>query len=125
MLWSLIKALLDLGEEYSKKVVIGGLISSETMAISAKNCEKCTDRILSLLSMYQYTWDPDYLEEAWEYPCDCKERWKELMEMRDVDLPDRILRYYEEIALELFGRDWWNENKGWIEREVYEFERVG
>jgi radical SAM enzyme (TIGR01210 family) len=125
MLWSLIKVLLDLGEGYSKKVVIGGLISSETMAISAKNCEKCTDRILSLLSMYQYTWDPDYLEEAWEYPCDCKERWEELMEMRDVDLPDRILRYYEEIALELFGRDWWNENKGWVEREVYEFERVG
>ncbi len=119
MLWSLIKVLLDLEDKYRKRVVIGGLISSETMEIPARNCDKCTDYILSLLTMYQYTWDLDYLEEAWEHECECKERWRELMgERHDSPLRERILYYYKIVALELFGRGWWEENSRWVEDEV-------
>jgi len=122
MLWSLIKLLLDLDTESLSRTVIGGLTSSETMLLSAKNCDKCTDRVTSLLNMYQYTLDRNYLEEAFEIDCECKSRWEALLHEEAPPLKERVIQYYEYIARNIFSDRWWEENKKWIISEVDEYE---
>jgi len=119
MLWTLLEVLMRLDKKYLDKVLVAGFVSNETLLKPAENCPHCTNPILSKLRMFQYTRDESFLREAYEYQCSCKEMWKRRMGEKEENLfPERILRYYKFIALNLFGREWLSEREKEIERYV-------
>jgi radical SAM enzyme (TIGR01210 family) len=125
MLWSLLEVLRRLDSSYRKRVVLAGFLSNETLLKTAENCSKCTNYIMSKIKMFQYTRDENFLKEAWDHECDCKEEWRRRMEEDKGDLLDRIIFGYKYISEQILGKRWWEENRKWVEKEVEEVINTG
>jgi radical SAM enzyme (TIGR01210 family) len=110
--WSGLKVLQSIKPEYRKLCTLSGLYSGVTIHQTAFNCPRCTNAIIAGMQRFSTRPDPAILDELEQYACNCRAEWRSAIEDRAVHLPERLPNYYERIALEMFGDEWWS-----VERE--------
>jgi len=109
--WSVIRILLSVRPEWRTRIGLFGFDSAVTIELPAANCTVCSPHIRSLLQAFCYTRDSHFLQQAEEYPCQCRSAWLEEMRPPEVPLRDRVAQYYEQLGRGVLGDVWWLENQ--------------
>lgn len=77
-------------------------------------CDKCYSELILLLEEYARGSDRiETVKKLNSFECECRNEFYNFLEKskNSSEWTDRINRKYEDIALELFGEDWWGQNK--------------
>jgi len=116
--WSGLKVLQSVRPEYRRRCTLSGLYSGIEIKETAYNCPECTKELISGLQIFSTRPDIAILDKLEQYPCHCKEEWKQVLNEKDPDLPNRLPVQYEKIARGLFGDTWWQQSKDAVLTEL-------
>ncbi len=121
-LWTLISIVAQLPSEIRNRTNIFGFDSAVPIVHAMSSCPSCERNLREMLAGWCYTGDFRFIQEANEYPCTCKQTWKANMDQSTKDLPitERVRGYYEILALEVYGENWWQENSIQVMRQLNE-----
>ncbi len=121
-LWSLVEVLSRLGEESMSKVNIAWYKQwfYDSVIKTPITCEKCSKDVIAHLDEFYGTRSFSIVEELSVYPCDCKKRWRESLDVPTKPLPERVIESYDWLASELRLERFWKKRREETERELYE-----
>ena len=117
-LWSGVKVLLSLPEEMRRRITISGIYSGIPILRLPHNCEHCSAYFVRQLQKFSSTLNTEILHELDSHPCKCRREWEQSLGKPQTSLKERLVYYYREIAINMFGKDWWEQNKSWILKEI-------
>jgi radical SAM enzyme (TIGR01210 family) len=116
-LWLLIELLLQLPENINPDICWYRTYDAFNLIKAADTCPKCYHKVLDALDQYTQYKDKDILRRL---DCDCRLQWKEALNKKKNNLPDRIVHTYCQLSKNIFGEEYWIKYGNAIEKMIYD-----